>query len=615
MQSSAANKRKELNIPKELLDLNENSSADVSSTDEDTETSSDQSDVNENSNHTYADNIDQKMGNTSHDITTSRPQRERRLPAKFLDYVSDLCNYCTDIEPRSITEARNSEDAVEWEKAAVEEYKSLVKNDTWEVVNLPQGRKAVGCKWVFRRKRTADGGIDRYKARLVAQGFSQLEGVDFEETYAPVSKISTIRTLIAYAVNKSMYIHQMDVTAAYLHGKLDETIFMKQPPGFEISGQENKVLKLKKSIYGLKQSGRNWYKCLTEELYLKLNLKRLHSDYGVFVNTEGPKVVMVIYVDDILIIAKQVEHMKALKSHLNQRFKMKDLGETKYFLGISIRYNMQKGIATLSQESFCKEILTKFNMDKSKQVSTPMETVKFINNRVSEEPPVNKQEYLKAIGVLQYLSQATRPDIAFSVNYLSRYSSNPSAVHWQAVKRIFRYLQGTADLCMKITKKNGPIKIEGYVDADFAGDDVGRKSTSGFVFMLNGSCVSFSSKKQSNVALSTTESELCAASFAAREAVWLNRLLQEIGEEVDCIKLYVDNNSVLQLVANPVFHARTKHIDVLHFFIREKVEEGLLMVERVDSSMNCADALTKPTSKLVLKKHMDALSLGKENCE
>lgn len=204
-----------------------------------------------------SDYFDCEADNSSHEAITKYSQRERKLPAKFKEYVSHLCNYYTDPEPKTITEARSSKNAAEWETIAKEEVNSLIKNNTLELTDLPLDRKTVGCKWVFKKKKAEDGSVVRYKARLVAQGFSQVEGLDFEETYAPVSKLPTIKTLSAYAVNKNLFIHQMDVTAAYLNGKLEEEIYMKQPPGFEVSEQTYKALRLKKSIYGLKQSGIN----------------------------------------------------------------------------------------------------------------------------------------------------------------------------------------------------------------------------------------------------------------------------------------------------------------------------------------------------------------------
>ena len=526
-----------------------------------------------------------------------------------MDFVADYCSLTISDEPRSITEARSRADATEWEKAATEEMQSLKNNKTWDVVDLPAGRSAIGCRWVFKLKRKADGTIDRYKARLVAQGFLQKKGIDFDETYAPVSKLPTIRTLITYGVKLGMEIHQMDVSAAYLNGVLEEEIYMRQVEGFELPRQEGKVLRLKKAIYGLKQSGRTWYTRLTNELCEKAGYKRIHSDYGVYVSRNYPRIILVIYVDDILIIAKTEENMQVIKQRLSSSFKMKDMGRAKSFLGINIWYDKVKKQAILSQEGFTKEILERFGMTDSKTVRTPIDSNKFYS-RGEDEESFNKIDYIRAIGALMYLSQATRPDLAYAVSFLSRFSSDPSFKHWQAVKRVFRYLNGTVYHGLSIKASNEELKIVGFADADYAGDETSRKSTSGYVFLMNEACISWSSKKQSSVALSTTESELIAATFAAREAIWLKRLMEEIGENIGTIRIGVDNNSVLQLIANPVFHARTKHIDVAQFFIREKVEEKEIQVERVDTTMNCADIFTKPISKTTLEKHCKILSVN-----
>ncbi|GJV15188.1 zinc finger, CCHC-type containing protein [Tanacetum coccineum] len=387
--------------------------------------------------------------------------------------------YCFIIEedPRTLSEAMASRDVAFWKEAVQSEIDSIMHNDTWELTDLPPGCKALGCKWILKRKMKVDGSIDKYKARLVIQGFRQKEGIDFFDTYAPVARISTIRLLLALAAIHDLVIHQMDVKTAFLNGDLDEEIYMKQPEGFVIPGHESKVCKLKKSLYGLKQAPKQW-----------------HQKFDDVVLSNG--------------------------FSLNQTDKYLEKAEV--ILGIRIKRG-NNGIS-ISQSHYIEKILTKFNFANCSPVYTPVDpTVKF---RPNKGTPVSQLEYSRAIGCLMYAMISTRPDIAFAVGKLSRYTSNPSALHWQALGRVFQYLKGTMDY--GLTYSGYPSVIEGYSDASWINNMEDHSSTSGWVFLLGGGAISWASKKQTCITSSTMESEFVALAAAGNEAEWLRNLVYEI---------------------------------------------------------------------------------------
>ena len=344
--------------------------------------------------------------------------------------------YCFIIEedPKTLNEAMASRDVAFWKEAIQSEIDSIMHNDTWELTDLPPGCKALGCKWILKRKMKVDGSIDKYKARLVIQGFRQKEGIDFFDTYAPVARISTIRLLLALAAIHDLVIHQMDVKTAFLNGDLDEEIYMKQPEGFVMPGHESKVCKLKKSLYGLKQAPKQWHQKF-DDVVLSNGFSLNQADKCVYskFDTSGKGVIICLYVDDMLIFGTDQDQVDQTKEFLSSNFDMKDLGEAEVILGIRIKRG-NNGIS-ISQSHYIEKILTKFNFDNCSPVYTPVDpTVKF---RPNTGAPVKQLEYSRAIGCLMYAMISTRPDIAFAVGKLSRYTSNPSALHWQALGRVF----------------------------------------------------------------------------------------------------------------------------------------------------------------------------------
>jgi hypothetical protein len=515
-------------------------------------------------------------------------------PVKRL--INEYAHY-TAVEPQTYDEAINSDESSKWREAMEREIDSLERNNTWKLVPKPKDRDIVGCKWVFKVKLKADGSIERYKARLVAKGFTQQQGIDYGETFAPVARATTIRCLLSIVAAEDLHLHQMDVDSAFLYGTLEETIFMEQPIGFINEKHLNHVCRLNKSLYGLKQSPRIWNELLTQHLEQQ-GFKNSKSEPCLFSKiNESTKIIVVIYVDDLLIASNSLKEIDKFKDAMQSSFNMKDLGEAKYCLGIEIVWNKEQGILTILQRKYLEETLEQFEMKESKSVSTPI--VNNVSSKSESDELSTQVPYREAVGKLLYAATRTRPDIAYATNYVSRFMCDPKVQHWKIIKRILRYIKGTTDL--KITyRRNSKQKqvLMGYCDADWANDQGDRKSTSGFVFMLNGGAISWQSCKQRTVALSTAEAEYISLAEAVKEAVWLRKLLKDFGvtqKEPTCI--YEDNQSCIAITQNPVFHPRTKHIDIKYHFTREMIKRSEVQIIYCPTEMMIADCLTKPCGK------------------
>lgn len=332
------------------------------------------------------------------------------------------------------------------------EMKSLQDNQTWELVELPEGRSVIGSKWVYKIKTKADGSIERYKARLVAQGFTQKYGTDYDETFCPVVRLESFRTIVASAVQQGLKLHQVDVSSAFLNGKLEEEVYMKQPPVFISAGKENLVCKLKKSIYGLKQSPRCWNTALHNQLE-KMGFVQAAGDPCVYKSSGGETFLVGVYVDDMVLAGKTGEKMHDVKSALADSFDIKDLGKLHYFLGMRVSQNEETGDVWIGQPAYTVRLLKKFGMDKSKPAKSPADlSEKFVKAADSDER-CDQVLYQSAIGSLLYLSVATRPDISYSVNRMAKFSADPTMHHWTGVKRIMRYLRGTTHHGIMYTKQ------------------------------------------------------------------------------------------------------------------------------------------------------------------
>ena len=507
-----------------------------------------------------------------------------RLSPSYQAFVSNLA---------SVSIPNHVEDALtnpKWKHAMIEEMKALHKNSTWELVELPRGHKTVGCKWVFTIKHKADGSIERYKARLVAKGYTQTYGVDYEETFAPVAKMNTVRILLSLAANLNWPLHQFDVKNAFLHGDLAEEVYMNIPPRFEDIKTKGKVCRLKKSLYGLKQSPRAWFERFTQAM-LKYGFKQSQGDHTLFIkhSTQGKVTALVVYVDDIVLTGDDMGDIHELKTYMAKEFEIKDLGNLKFFLGIEVARSNQ-GIF-ISQRKYVLDLLQETGMLGSKACDTPIEA----NQKLGDDPDgavVDKGRYQRLVGKLIYLSH-TRPDIAFAVSVVSQFMHAPRQSHYDAVLRILRYLKSAPGKGLFFGIHNH-IQVEGYTDADWAGSATDRRSTSGYCTFVGGNLVTWRSKKQSVVSRSSAEAEFRAMSQGICELLWIKILLRDLNiMSLDSMRLYCDNKAAISIAHNPVQHDRTKHVEIDRHFIKEKLSSGVICTPFVKSSEQLADVFTK----------------------
>jgi hypothetical protein len=478
-----------------------------------------------------------------------------------------------------------------------EEMRSIHDNQTWELTTLPAGHRAIGLKWVFKVKKDPAGLIVKHKARLVAKGYAQRQGVDFDEVFAPVARLETVRLLLALAAHSGWQVHHMDVKSAFLNGELEEEVYVQQPPGFADAKHGGHVLKLHKALYGLRQAPRAWNAKLHDSLQ-SLGFERCPLEHALYRRGGCDNFLLIgVYVDDLIITGSDAEEIAKFKEQMHGMFRMSDLGLLSYYLGIEVE--QRDGHITLSQASYALKVLEAAGMQDCNLCHTPMDTRLKIGKHNGGDA-VDATKYRSIIGSLRYLVN-TRPDLAFAVGFASRFMEAPGVHHWALVKQILRYLKGTIRYGCRYSAGSAP-NLVGYSDSDHAGDVDDRKSTSGIVFFLGSSIITWGSQKQKVVAQSSCEAEYIAAATAATQAVWLSRVLGAVlGKEPDKMKLYVDNLSAIALCKNPVFHDRTKHIDTRYHYIRECVEKGMVDVLHVGTHDQLGDILTKalPRAKFV----------------
>lgn len=515
-------------------------------------------------------------------------------------------NFNMEDDPQTYEEAMKSQDVAFWKEAIQEEMDSIMGNNTWILVDLPPGSKPIGCKWIFKKKLRVDGTIDKFKARLVAKGFKQRYGIDYFDTYAPVARIATIRLLIALASIYNLVIHQMDVKTAFLNGELEEEVYMEQPEGFVMPGQEKKVCKLIRSLYGLKQAPKQWHQKF-DEVVLENGFKINMSDkcvYSRFIDGKG--VIICLYVDDMLIFGTDLEQVENVKKFLSRSFAMKDMGEADVILGIKILRNGSQ--LTLSQSHYIEKVLKRFNAFDYGPASTPFDpSMKLMPNKGE---PVAQLEYARVIGCLMYAMTCTRPDIAFAVGKLSRYTSKPSSQHWNAVHRLFKYLKKTMNY--GICYGGYPNVLEGYTDASWISNREDHASTSGWIFLFGGGAISWGSKKQSCITDSTMAAEFVALASASKEAEWLRNLIYEIPlwpKPMAPISLHCDSEATLSRAYNQVYNGKSRHIGLRHSYVRQLISEGAITIDFVKSSQNLADPLTKGLARDLILKTSEGMGL------
>ena len=548
------------------------------------------------------DNMDESSSgaNTPASAASSPPLsghpylEQRDLSPDPLSYYACLAN-ATDTEvyePKTYEDAvKGNSDAKKWQEAMKDEYRSLMENKTWILVpGCPPGRKALRGKWVYTLKRGPAGEITRYKARWVVRGFEQREGVDYNETFASVVKPMSYKAIFAIAAANDWDLEQMDVKTAFLYGAVEEEIYVELPQGFR---KKKGICRLLKALYGLKQSPRVWYTTFADYMD-ELGLEPVDADYSVFIHHKTGTLVA-LYVDDVLVTGPSKIEIQRVKDALNQRFHMTDLGPCSYYLGMTVNRDRQNRIIRLGQEAYIERFLKQHGMWDCNSIATPMETSSKLMPAEDgyEAPAEYRKKYQSAVGSLMYAMLGTRPDIAYAVSVVSRFSSNPTKTHVGAVKRIFRYLRSTVH--WQLTYQGALDDLTGYTDSDWAGDQATRRSTAGYVFHMGSAAISWQSKRQATVALSTCEAEYMGETQATKEAIWLNTFLAQIKRDKPSkpVVIYGDNQGAIALAKNPQFHGRTKHIDIAHHFVREKVADRSVDLRYVPTDRQVADGLTK----------------------
>lgn len=555
--------------------------------------------------------------NVGQNLRRSTRERKSAIPSDYVVYLQESdYNVGAIDDPESYLQAMSCERSELWYNAMKEEMNSMRSNDVWDLVELPKDVKPIGCKWVFKTKKDSLGNIERHKARLVAKGFTQREGIDYSETFSPVSKKDSLRILLALVAYFDLELQQMDVKTAFLNGDLEEEVYMKQPEGFSSSEGEHLVCKLKKSIYGLKQASRQWY-LKFHDVISSFGFVENVMDQCIYQKVSGSKICfLILYVDDILLATNNKGMLYEVKQFLSKNFDMKDMGEASYVIGIKIHRDRHRGFLGLSQETYINKILERFRMkDCSPCIAPVVKGDKFSLDQCPkndfEREQMKNNPYASIVGSLMYAQVCTRPDIAFIVGMLGRYQSNPGIDHWKAAKKVLRYLQGTKNF-MLTYRRTDSLEVIGYSDSDFAGCVDTRKSTSGYIFMLAGGAISWRSAKQTMIATSTMEAEFISCFEATSQGLWLKSFITEL-RIVDSIsrpiQIHCDNSSAVFLAKNNRSGSRSKHIDIKYLSIKERVKFEKVVIKDIDTDSMLADPLTKGMPPFKFKDHVANMGL------
>ncbi|GJX24305.1 putative RNA-directed DNA polymerase [Tanacetum coccineum] len=525
--------------------------------------------------------------NQKEEVIMGRSFRVSKLPVKLNDYVLNnkvkyglnrfanhsllslenyvfVSNLNESYKPSSYEEFSKD---INWINAMNTKMQALYENDTWELVDLPFGRKPIGSKWVFKINYMSTGEIERYKARLVATGVNQIEGIDYEETFSPVVKMSTVRCLINLVVQKDWKLYQIDVNNAFLYGSLSEDVYMMPPPCIFKKG-DNRVCKLKKSLYGLKQAPRQWNHKLYETL-IEAGFEQFKNDHSLYIKNGGDvSLYMLVYVDDLVIAGNSESEIEKFKTFLNKKFKIRDLGELKYFLGIEV-LKTKTGLC-LNQRKYCLELLHEFGLLACRHVITP-------------------------------LPEYTRPDISYVVHCLSQHMHAPLQSHFNMGLRLLNYLKLAPSYGIDFSKSNIGFSVNAYSDSDWAKCPMTKRPVSGYCVFVNRSLVSWKSKKQVTLSKSSDEAEYRAMASATYEIMWILKVLKDLGlKDLVLVALHCDNKYAIQIVENPMMHEKTKHFDIDVHLVRKKVAYGLIKTIKTDSKNQVANILTKALGSVQL---------------
>jgi hypothetical protein len=515
--------------------------------------------------------------------------------------------------PQNFKQAKASHESGEWDKAIEQELTAMIDNQVYELVDLPKSRKTVKSRWVFTKKSNGT-----FKARLVARGFSQMHGVDFTETYAPTAKHDSLRLLLALAAGKKWKISQLDVSTAFLNGELEEEIYLDLPEGFQ-TNDPKKVWRLKKTLYGLKQSPRIWNQTIAK-FFVDLGFYRCIADQSVFI-LRGEEFVLIIllYVDDMLIFGSDPKEIDWIQQELTNRFKIHEIANGEEFVGYQIIKDETNQTISINQNNFLYKLLNETKFEVCRNANTPFEPKTAV---VSSDTPMTAEErefmstipYRSVVGSLNYLACGSRPDIAFATNQLSKVLNNPRPEHWRAVERVLSYLQRVPKYSITykgISANNeATVQIKAFSDADFGGGDPeDPKSISAYAFILNEGIISWSSKKQETTARSSTESELVAADHCSRHALWSRSILGELGFGELCIPIFSDNKSTIAICEKTETSSRSKHINIQYHAIKESLDRKQLSLTYVETENNLADPMTKALTGPIMLRFIEAWGL------
>jgi hypothetical protein len=561
------------------------------------------------------------------DETLSIPQEisiNRDIKANWLEsFYQDLENHATETDEElalistdpTYKEAMSSKEASKWKEACIKELKALKDKDTWTLIPYSKDLKVLDGKWVLKIKDPYRNPI--YKARWVARGFQQQYGIDFLETFANTVNTTAWRLILAIAGHLNWEIRQWDVKSAFPNAYLHEEVYIQQPKGFEDPEHPNWICSLNKALYGLKQSGREWEIHL-RGLLQEAGLYPLKTDQSIYLNKVGD-LILLAYVDDLIILSSGMDKIKDLWGQLAHKIEMKDLGDINEFLGIKVSRNREMRTISLGQYHYIEKYLSKRGLKDKKSpthgyIGSPIPIGAKIEPLQGTADSRDIKDFQQRIGSLIYLMNKTRVDLAYPIGCLARYMANPGPLHFKVLDKVEKYIENTPKLGLSFQSNSN--SIDCYVDADWGGDIGTRRSTTGYIFLYRGSPISWSSKLQKTVALSSCEAEYMALKEAIKEQQYIRAILHELkpilGDTViECSNIYTDSNSAIELAKNPVYHARTKHIDIQYHFTRECLEKGLLNLIWTPTDGQLADGLTKPISNDKWTRFIKGIGLKK----
>ena len=540
------------------------------------------------------------------------PTRDRQAPVlPYQKYLANSADAETNQESDTPTvkEALSGPDAPEWLLAIEKEWNSLKKLKVWKLAYLPDDANAIPCEWKLKRKRDSDGNKSVLKARLVAGGHKQILGVDCFETASPTARGDTIKIAYALAASKGYVIHHVDIATAFLNATLTEDIYMCQPAGYDIE-HPDMVCKLLKSMYGLKQAPREWYKELCNALGV-LGFQVCPVDPACFkrYDSKGSVLFLVIIVDDLMIMSPKKNLVSQFKKEIQEKFEARDLGDIEFYNGCKITLE-ESGTVHMGQPAYARSIVAAAGQQNARVQSIPMNPgCKLCDSTSAPLTTEMYDTFRSVLGKCMWLSTSTRPDITFAVNKIARFASNPTKDHWNALVHLVRYIKGTVDLGLRF--KPGEFSVQGYTDADYASSDLKtRKSCTGYVFLINGTAVTWQSKLQPSTALSTAEAEYIAACTGTKEALWVKMLLEFFDIPSNTMDMKTDNQAALSIAENPIISQKSKHIDIQYHFLKQKVADKSVQFSYCPTKLMIADGLTKPLEKKAFLNFRDSLGLA-----